>query len=62
MTEYRYPNETITLAITILLIGGVLLLSGVATVCLVPLLVILVVVLGGFAGWQARSCPIQRAG
>jgi hypothetical protein len=38
MTEYRYPNETITLAITIRLIGGVLLLSGVATVCLVPLL------------------------
>lgn len=59
MTEYRYPNETITLAITILLIGGVLLLSGVATVCLVPLLVILVVVLA-YTGGRQHHAQLMR--
>ena len=61
MTDYRYPGESTTLALTILLIVGVLLITIPTTFCLVPLLVIIVITMAYYSGRQHQA-DVMRIG
>lgn len=51
-TAYRYPNEHLTLFLTLLFILVVIFVSAWATLCLVPLLILVAI---AFANWQNNS-------
>ena len=61
MTSYRYPGEEAVLAVTALVILAVLLLTAGATICIVPLVVLLFVVLA-YQTNRAHHSQIIRSG
>lgn len=61
MTSYRYPNEEIILMLTLGGLFGVLLLTAGLTVCLVPLLVGVMVVLAYYMNRSHHQSLLQQA-
>jgi Zn-dependent protease with chaperone function len=61
MMQYRYANETLILIGTLLLIGVALLLTSVPTLCLSPLLVLVLVLFAGQANRAHHQQLMQMA-
>ncbi len=61
MTQYRYANETLILIVTLLLIVVALLLTSVPTLCLSPLLVLVLVFFAGQANRAHHQQLMQAA-
>ncbi|HWQ46793.1 MAG TPA: M48 family metallopeptidase [Longilinea sp.] len=61
MSEYRYPSEAIILAVTFLLLGGLLVLTAIPTFCLAPALVIVFIAMAYFSNQSHHRQIMQQA-
>lgn len=61
MTDYRYPNETLTLWITILLVLGVIAFTAAATVCLSVVFITAVLIFSYFTSQSHHRALLERA-
>ncbi len=61
MTSYRYPNEHLILAVTVILVLGVIALTAVATLCGSVLFVLLMLVIAYFFNRAHHNELIQQA-
>lgn len=61
MTDYRYPNERVILAVTVLLVLAVIAFTSVATLCGSLLFVAAMLLSALFLNWSHHNALLQRA-
>jgi Zn-dependent protease with chaperone function len=61
MTDYRYPNEQVILAVTVLLVLGVIAFTSAATLCGSLLFVAVMLLSALFLNWSHHNALIQEA-
>jgi Zn-dependent protease with chaperone function len=61
MTDYRYPNESLILALTLLLVAGVIVFTSVATLCGSALFILAMVGLGYWLNDRHHAALLRQA-